>query len=87
MKITLKTALKWAGIDLGNPVKLLQTLIPIVGMSAIQSEAESYLFHQVTPQRRAELVTDLRTMADQVEKQQNLMAAKTFVKLLQGIKF
>lgn len=87
MKLSLKTALKWAGIDTDNPISLLLKLIPVIGLGTLQDEAENYFFRQIKEDRRAELVTDLRQMADQVEKQQHFGAAKTFVKLLQGIKF
>jgi hypothetical protein len=87
MKINIKTALKWAGIDLGNPISLITQLLPMIGFTTIQNEAESYFSKHITSQRRVQLVSELRGMADNLEKGQNIQAAKGLVDLLKQIKF
>ena len=87
MKLSLKTVLRFAGIDLGNPLGILQELMPLIGLTKIQNEAENFFGKRITPQRRTQLVTELREMADNLEKNENIQAAKDFVSLLRQIKF
>lgn len=86
MKLNLQTALKWAGVDFGNPLTLLVKLLPVFGMDILQNKLEEYFHKHVTAPRRTELVHELRLIANQLEQNQNVAAAKTTVTLLHGIK-
>lgn len=40
MKISLKTILRFAGVDLNDPLSLLQELLPLIGLTNLQNKLE-----------------------------------------------
>ena len=87
MKLSLKTALKWAGVNLNNPLSFLGKLISMIGPDVIQAQLEEFFSKRITAPRRVQLVNELRQMADHLEKQNNIAAARVLAKLLKEIKF
>lgn len=77
--------LKFLKLDFKNPLKLLTQLLPLFE-DRLEHEFELYFDKRVTKNRRAELVTEFRKLADCLERDNDFEAAKVLARVVKGIK-